>query len=131
MTDDVIRIRRSPENNSIVKFAVDATSYEFDSGIDYTNITIYLKKNIVVVLHSLLSKNASFVGAIFDFSGKKIFDIPYPELGSSYVHCQYSWSSEIENGLKMVFITDSFSYGDFWCDFDVDRRVYVATGESR
>jgi len=59
--------------------------------------------------------------------------IPFPDLGvvSSDIYCSYSWASEIDNGIKIVFGTNSINYRDFWCDFDLEQQKYIASNEAR
>lgn len=128
-----VYIRGSSQIGSVVNFSIDSKNYKFDTKINFSDAIIFTEKNVVVVVHSKLSSDSTYVGALFDFDGNKLFDIPYPNLGNHYSHLvsKYSWSSAIDDGVKMVFMTDSVSYGDFWIDFLVDDRTYGASGTSR
>ena len=133
MSDNIIKIFQSDTKNKIVTFFIDTQKKEFDSGIEFSDAFVFPNRKIVLVLHSFLSKNYDYVGAIFDLSGNKMMDVSFP--GSDYrrahVNCMYSWATEIDSGIKMIFGTDSVMYGDFWVDFDLNTMKYGNSGKSR
>ena len=128
-----ISISQPGEKNKIVKFTIGNEEYEIDSGFEYADAYAFPEKKIVFVIHSLSSKESSYVGAIFNFSGGKICDVPFPQFDYRYAHlnCSYSWATATEDTLKIVFGTDSVMHGDFWIDYDLDKKVYGDSGQAR
>lgn len=133
INNDVIRISQSGEKNRVIKFTIDVEKYEIDSGIEFTDAYIFPKRKIVFVIHSLSSKDSAYVGSIFNFSGEKICDVPFPQFDYRYAHlnCSYIWATVAEDTLKIFFGTDSVMYGDFWIDYDLDKKVYGDSGQAR
>lgn len=129
----VIYINPEKSNSSEISWKINLLPYKFDSNFAYKEAIVFLKKKIVVVFHNKNSDESKFLGKVFSFGGVLKFDIPYPSLGANVVgvNCMYSWSSEIEDGLKIVFITNSQSYQDFWCDYNIDERRYGNSNTSR
>lgn len=128
-----IRISQSGEKNRIIQFTVGNEAYEIDSGFEYADAYVFPEKKIVFVIHFLSSKDSAYVGAIFNFSGEKICDVPFPQFDYRYAHltCSYSWATVAEDTLKIFFGTDSVMYGDFWIDYDLDKYMYSASGRAR
>ncbi len=85
------------------------------------------------MIHSLSSKDSDYVGAVFNFLGEKICDVPFPNFDYRYSHlnCSYSWATATEDTLKIFFGTDSVMHGDFWIDYDLDKYMYSASGRAR
>lgn len=129
----VLRVHPTLESSSTVYWKEKNIAHKFDSGFEFADAFVFLDRNEVVVFHFAESHRDKFVGKVFDYSGKPLFEVPFPSLGTgqSHVECLYNWASEIDNGVKIVFGTDSVSYRDFWCDFDLIKKKYTATNEAR
>jgi len=128
--NNLLFVNNNDEINSIVEFSIEDKKYSFDSGISYSEAIVFTDRGVVAVFHSRPSSTSEYVGALFGLDGEKHFDIPFPSLGSQYahVHSNYCFSYEIEGGLKMVFSTNSVIYRDYWSDYMLDKKCYVASG---
>jgi hypothetical protein len=129
----VIFIRPENKISSVVMFTIGLNQYTFNCNFEYKEAVVFLDQKLAVVIHRKNSDECDFLSKIYDFQGNLKFELPFPDLGpkSKGVFCRYSWSSEIQNGLKIVFVTNNFNYRDFWCDFDFDKEDYISSGEAR
>ena len=129
----VLSVHPVKKNDSIISWKESGVIHKFDSKFEVSDAFVFLSMNKVVAFHFAESHRDKFVGRVFDYQGKLLFDIPFPDLGTGCfnVECLYSWSSAIDNGVKIVFGTDSVSYRDFWFDFDLDKQEYSSSGEAR
>lgn len=130
---DVIHVSPTRSNDTVVSWVENAVAYKLDFGFEFSDVYIFKKKKMLAVLHFAESHRDKFVGKIFDYTGQLVFEIPFPSLGidKSNVECLYSWSTEIENGIKIVFGFDAVGYRDIWCNFDLDKQEYVDKNEAR
>lgn len=119
--------------NTLLAFTIEKTDYSIQTDVPFCEALILTDRDEAYVFQSNKKSVCDYVGRAFSLGGVKLFDIPFPDLGQSYpnVHCYYSWASLSNNVIKMVFHTDSVSYGDFWADYNLLTRQYVAVGPSR
>lgn len=129
----VIFVRPVNKTSGVVMFSVGLDQYKFNCNFEFKEAVVFLDQKLVVVIHKKNSNESNFLSKIYDFKGSLKFELPFPDLGpnSKGVFCRYSWSSEILNGLKIVFVTNNINYRDFWCDFDLDKEDYTSSGEAR
>lgn len=118
---------------TLLDFKIGATDISVETGIKFSEALVLSDLNEVYVFQSDRKSGCGFVGRVFSLSGNRLYDIPFPDLGEGYSHIDfyYSWASISEKVIKIIFHTDSVSYGDFWADFDLVARRYGATGPSR
>lgn len=119
--------------DTLLVFTVGETEYSIETEVQFCEAIILFDRNEVCVFQSEIKSVCYFVGRLFSLEGNRLYEIPFPDLGQNYshVHCYYSWSSLSKDVIKIIFHTYSISYGDFWADFDVLARKYVALGPSR
>ena len=129
----VLHIHPENKHDTKVSWEEDEITYKVDLGFEFSDGFVFTNMKKVVAFHFAESFRDNFVGRVFDYYGDLLFDIPFPNLeaGQSNIECFYNWSSEIENGVKIVFGTNTVSFRDFWCDFDLEMQKYVATNEAR
>jgi hypothetical protein len=111
---------------------VDQSPFQVDSKLEYIGGMAFLDRKMLLIFLPLDNRQSLFVGRAFDYDGKVIFDVPFPEMEfkDHGIRISYGWSSATDNGVKIVFGTNSVYYGDFWGDFDFERKKYIATGRA-
>lgn len=119
--------------DTLLVFTVGKMDYSIQTEVQFCEAMILADRDEVYVFQPEKNSVCDFVGRAFSLEGNRLCDIPFPGLGQNYshVHCYYSWSSLSNDVIKMVFHTDSISYGDFWADYNLLTRQYVAVGPSR
>ena len=118
--------------STIVKWDKDGRVASFDCSIKFSEAVILLSLNLVVVFVASNMREDG-VASVYNLNGRYLYKISYPEQHgmNCNIETSYKWSSVIERGIKIVFGTNSISYRDFWCDYDLIERKYVATNWAR
>lgn len=117
---------------TIVKWDKDGRVASLDCFIEFSEAYILLSLNLVVVFVAS-NMRGDGVASVYNLNGTYLYKISYPKQHgmNCNIEISYKWSSVIERGIKIVFGTNSISHRDFWCDYDLIERKYVATNWAR
>lgn len=111
-------------------WSLNEQDYSIDTGIKFESGSGLVSPvdGMIFIFRSENSFEAENVGKAFDFHGKCLFEIPFPEM--KYRNNLKFWGA-MKDGkdLRITFAPESGR--DFWCKFDLETKSYIASHESR
>lgn len=109
------------------RISVFTVDFEFDE------IEIINQRELIIVFSKEKNaKNIEFVAKVYDFFGNHKFNINFPEVEifNEVISLLYIWFWNVEDGLRIVFNTDSRIIDDFWYEFNFQSKTYVQHGKA-
>lgn len=119
-----------PTEETKAAWSANGQNYCIDTGIDFEsgNGLVSLDDQRVFIFTSMCSLEANYVGKVFDFKGNCLFEIPFPKIKTAG-DLKFWGVNKIGKNLRITFSPETGR--DFWCMFDLEKKCYFDSHETR
>lgn len=130
---EYVLVKPKKDNRRAICFDVEGGNLDVNEKYDIAEGMLLTNERIIIIFYSENNRTIDFLGRALDFNGLELYKIAFPSCfhGRPDISFEYMWSTGIDNGVKIYFGTNTVSVRDFWYDFDLIDRKYIASGDAR